>query len=159
MKKIQQKVTYELNCPDRHWYWDGNVWRFANKEFMQSEEFINDYELDLISAQAVLDNWSQYLPGVMDIDDYGNWFVSFCVEEVTATSWGINKWTLAQIEAMLKKMEEAVHRRIKLEAFDAPYEYHTTGIYGGAVVVNRYPALRPLDGMLHKDYPSELEID
>lgn len=145
---------YHLGIKEIHaqWYSDGRWWRRLKKWRRESEWFSEEYEGHVADTSDLLGAWFTYLPGVKDWDDYGDLSVTFNMDEVEEVHW-----TEERLIAVLQTMANKVNRCQKIEATGEPWsdDYHDS--YGHPRVRTRHPALVPLEGMLHKDYPAEMD--
>lgn len=145
---------YHLGIKDMYqgWFWDGNVWKKLARADYRSDWFMEDYEFGVATTGDVLANLCEYLPGVREWDDYGDFSVTFDMGDVEEV-----KWNEARLVSELKRMAHKVNRCRILFATDEPYHYTTKDAYGSDITYPRHPALKPLEGMVNKDYPADLD--
>ena len=134
------------------WYWDGKVWRRMQREDYDAEWYCEDYEMGVAETSDMLANLCEYLRGVKEYDDYGDFSITFDMGGVEAAGWDE-----ARLVNTLEIMANALNRRQILKAQGEPYLYETTDDWGAKHTYWRHPALVPLGGMLHKDYPEEIQ--
>lgn len=134
------------------WHWNGRRWRKMRREDYDAEWFCEDYECGVASTSDILSNLCEYLPGVKEWDDYGDFSITFDMDEVRCAGWPED-----YLIEILEKMAHKVNRCKTINATDAPYLYTSTDAWGADHTYYRHPAMEPLDGMLHKDFPADLD--
>jgi hypothetical protein len=138
------------HCFDVKWAFYKGKWRELKPSY-KDEDWYEDYRYGIANTTDMLESWLAYLPGVESWNDYGDFSITFNMKDVEEAGW--SEQTLRDVlddMATYVKMRRVIHA-------EEPYLYETTDAYGGSVRYYRHPAIEPLDGMLDKDYPRDLE--
>ncbi len=148
-----QKV-YTLGVEDQlrdQWaFFNGKWWQL--RPDYEEEKWFEDYRYGIVSTRDMLECWLSYLPGVSEWDDHGDFFVIFDMDGVKGAGWSEQRLIDALGDmATCVRMDQVIHA-------DAPWPTHRIDSYGNRIDYYRYPAIEPLEGMLYKDYPSDLAI-
>ncbi len=132
------------------WAFRMGKWRRMKPSFRDEEWFCEDYEYGVAETKDMLECWLNYLPGVKEWDDYGDFSITFDMDEVLEAGW-CEQFLIEMLGDMVTYIK--MRRVIRAEE---PWLYTTKDAYGNEVRYHRHPAIEVLSGMLDKDYPSEL---
>jgi hypothetical protein len=135
---------------DDRWAYIKGVWRKLRPNYKDSEWY-DDYPYGIANTSDMLECWLTYLPGVECWDNYGDFCVTFDMNEVKEAGW--NHWQLFDI---LGDMARHVKMRLMIHA-ETPWLHTGTDAYGSEFTRYMHPTIEPLEGMLDKDFPANLE--
>jgi len=147
------RKNYSLGVVDQlrdEWAFFKGKWRKLKPGY-RDEDWFEDYLFDLATTKDMLECWLGYLPGRVDWDDYGDFSITFDMDDVSEAGWS-EQQLIGVLEDMARfvKMRRVIHG-------EGPWATWTTDDYGHRRDYYRYPAIDSLEGMLDVEYPSDLD--
>jgi len=147
------RKTYSLGVENQlrdEWAFFKGKWRKLKSNY-RDEDWFEDYQLSIAETKDMLECWLSYLPGCIEWDDYGDFSITFDMNDVKEAGWN-ERQLIGVVEDMARfvKMRRVIHG-------EKPWPTHTIDDYGHRRDYFRYPAIDPLEGMLDVDYPSDLD--
>jgi hypothetical protein len=147
------RKTFNLGVEDQLrdlWAFRNGKWRQLKPNY-QDEPWFEDYQYGMAETKDMLECWLQYLPGCVDWDDYGDFSVTFDMGDVGEAGWGVHR-----LRDVLGDMSQFVKMRRVIHG-DPPWLTYSTDAYGHRYNYYRHSAIDPLEGMLHVDFPRDLD--
>ncbi len=132
------------------WVFHTGKWREVNLDSKVGKRWLEDNKYDIASTRDMLECWLNFLPGVLEWNDYYDFSVTFDMDEVKRVGWNER-----QLIYVLEDMSSRVKMHRVIHA-DPPWQESGTDSWGDRRQYYRYPAIEPLGGMLEKEYPSDL---
>jgi hypothetical protein len=145
--------TFSLGVEDviqDRWAYLKGAWEKLESGY-KDEEWYEDYPYGIANTSDMLECWLAYLPGVVSWDNYGDFCVTFDMNRVHEAGWNARK-----IFDILAVMARHVHTQSVIHA-ESPWLHTGTDAFGSEFGRYLHPAIEPLEGMLDKDFPANLE--
>jgi hypothetical protein len=150
---FKTQKSYSLgvkNVYDDKWAFFKSKWRKLKPHY-EDEAWYDDYRYGIAATSDMLECWLGFLPGVESWDNYGDFSVTFNMDDVKEDGWSER-----QLIDILEDMARFVRMRRVIHA-EEPWLHTTTDAYGGLINCYRHPTIDPLGGMLDIEYPHDLE--
>ena len=145
--------TFSLGVEDRvkdKWVFHNEKWRKMKPRYLE-EVWYAHYWYGLATTSDMLQSWLNYLPGVVEWHNDGDFCVTFDMNKVEKADWAER-----HLIDMLGDMVSCVKMRCVIHA-DRPCPTYSFDVYGYRVDYCLYPAIDPLGGMLDIEYPHNMD--
>lgn len=152
---FRTQKSFSLGVEDRlrdKWAFFNKKWRLLKPRY-KDEKWYEDYQYEVAETRDMLECWLGYLPGGEEWNDYGDFSVTFDMDDVKEAGWSER-----QLIDILEDMACYVRMRCVIHA-EPPWLHTTTDNWGAERRYYRYPAIDPLARMLDVEYPAELQPD
>jgi len=121
----------------KHYYHDKMLWLPLTDEIRYDDRW-EDESLHICDASDIVDNYLQYLPGVGDAFDYGDYNVSFDMNDVAEAGW-----TELELTTSLQAIADNINQGHRIKMYGYPWIENYKDNWGADRSRWRFQGLRP----------------